>query len=422
MSVEGEIRKVLSSNTNTSSSGGVGGWQKDSDLPEGFLYHELTTLGGSSSNNSSRRIVAVKGLSTSIVVHDVVTKAWSAVYDFRIGRIGCAVVGVDTADDDGKRNNQLFVFGGGPSCETVFKSVFQIDMTPPEKSTETNINDTNIHDSHDNDAEDDEENSDDDDDVDREDERIAMPLPDMECERTGCAAVCVTVNDDDKKYIAVIGGENQHMEVLDTMEVMDVSTRQWIQPPQPDGWPLLQVPRKNFAATTVGSLVFVIGGQNDEDETLDSVERIDLGSVLREAIATSTESSSGSTWETVQSLNTKRAALGATAIPIRSNNDNDDEDVSFVLVVVGGERNLRSMELYHSQTKEWTLSNYSLQENTKADCRRLVFLEDTNVLVSTGNTIMERLSVDDLVHLSNSKVVELVSNNDQNNKRKRDDN
>ena len=91
--------------------------------------------------------------------------------------------------------------------------------------------------------------------------------------RNGHASV-VLDNDNEVQSIVVLGGETKDNPATNSVIVWDSSTKQWRQGPS-----LKQV-REYLAAETCNGKVYVIGGWNRNRHCLDTIECIDVASLL----------------------------------------------------------------------------------------------------------------------------------------------
>ena len=97
--------------------------------------------------------------------------------------------------------------------------------------------------------------------------------PLLEGRRWGHASVVVE-NDNELQSIVVLGGETKDHPVSDSVIVWDSSTKQWRQGPS------LNEKRVYLAAETCNGKVYVIGGWNDKLHNVDTIECIDIASLL----------------------------------------------------------------------------------------------------------------------------------------------
>ena len=91
--------------------------------------------------------------------------------------------------------------------------------------------------------------------------------------RNGHASV-VLDNDNEVQSIVVLGGETENKVATDSVIVWDSSTKQWRHGPS------LQEERDLLAAETCNGKVYVIGGRNHNRHCLDTIECIDVASLL----------------------------------------------------------------------------------------------------------------------------------------------
>ena len=111
--------------------------------------------------------------------------------------------------------------------------------------------------------------------------------------RAGCAAVVVH-----DRYIVIMGGMDDS-ERLSTLEVLDTLRNKIV----PLSCLTMNSPRSYFGAAVVGNSIYVVGGINNDDRTLDSVEvltfNVDVDCIIGDAFTVFGKSSA---WTTSKDL------------------------------------------------------------------------------------------------------------------------
>ena len=115
----------------------------------------------------------------------------------------------------------------------------------------------------------------------------------MSTAKWGCAAVVVH-----DRYIVIMGGINGSNEYLSTVEVLDTLQNKIV----PLSGLTMNSPRGDFGAAVVGNSIYVVGGRNDDQKQLDSVEVLTFNVDVDSIGDASTVFGKSSSWTTSKDL------------------------------------------------------------------------------------------------------------------------
>ena len=154
--------------------------------------------------------------------------------------------------------------------------------------------------------------------------------------RTGIPGLTIesgNVNGAGGQAVVVIGGQMQSGEYTNSVIVWDPSTKRWINGPS------LNDRRTNLAAVVCHDKVYAIGGyggDNDDDTTLDTIESIQVSSLLETTETSMTTRQNNNQWTRLQCcLSSPRSLCAAVVVQnhyivILGGVDGMDEDLSSV--------------------------------------------------------------------------------------------
>ena len=168
-------------------------------------------------------------------------------------------------------------------------------------------------------------------------------------ERWGCCAVAVH-----NRYIVVMGGRSNRY--LSSVDILDTSSNHTV-----TAGPSMTVPRACCASAIIGQRIFVVGGCNDEDGMLDSVEYLDYDATpcdsddddeTRKKTGSTFTISFSPTWTThselrlvnVQSLFASSCAMVAVG--------------SCLVVAAGSRPTVQVLDMHRNHHHVWNLSRF----------------------------------------------------------------
>ena len=174
--------------------------------------------------------------------------------------------------------------------------------------------------------------------------------------RWGCGAVAVH-----NRYIVVVGGYSNRS--LSSVDIIDTRNHTVI------AGPSMTVPRSICSSAVIGHRIFVVGGQNGDDEHA-SVEYLDFAEERKDDALT-TAISFSPTWITHSELVLSNARISFAMVAVGS-----------CLVVVGGSRN-STVEVVDTHRKHvWNLPPFL---NHRSDCSMVTVTNQVAVIGGSSN-------------------------------------
>ena len=194
----------------------------------------------------------------------------------------------------------------------------------------------------------------------------------------GCAAVVVH-----DRYIVIMGGINGSNEYLSMVEVLDTLQNKIV----PFSGLTMNSPRGYFGAAVVGNSIYVVGGRNDDQKQLDSVEVLTFNVDVDSIGDASTVFGKSSSWTTSKDLVLSKGRYGHGGVAKIGN----------CVVVAGGwgidGRWINSVEVLDSYRHVvWHLPNMTM---ARSFCSIAVLSKNIVVLGGGNHASLETLALVD---------------------------
>ena len=166
-------------------------------------------------------------------------------------------------------------------------------------------------------------------------------------ERWGCCAVAVH-----NRYIVVMGGRSNCY--LSSVDILDTSSNHTV-----TAGPSMTVPRACCASAIIGHRIFVVGGCNDEDGMLDSVEYLDYATPCDSDDDDEPRKETGSTFLSVSPTWTTHSELRLVNVQSLFASSCAMVAVGLCLVVATGSRpTVQVLDMHRNHHHVWNLSRF----------------------------------------------------------------
>ena len=193
--------------------------------------------------------------------------------------------------------------------------------------------------------------------LDADNKQWTHPYPEMHTARWICSAVV------HNEWLAVAGGMSASGEMLSSVEVMNINSKQWYAgPPTPIPWSFMKT-------ATVGDECYFMGGLTGTQSSTNTVYSVSL-SALKAELNSST-SKGQKIWKEISGLQTTHST------PL---------SISGSLLAVGGvKKDLTEIHLYQPDTGEWVKVGDLPTQSLRSHCS-CTMITDRELLVVCGES------------------------------------